>query len=113
MIVHASGWTIFRNLYMSGGTLFIVTSDPESYPDIKYMTSTGLPADTTPENENMRMPTSDNMDFVTPEEARMFWGKNGQTSSGVLPITGNTVSFSANSLSSSLCEKSHFTISGS
>jgi hypothetical protein len=72
---HAPGWTVFRNLYMSNGTIYIVTSNPVlEFPDIKMMTSTGLPAENTPENIAARMPTSADMDFITPEQAAERWG---------------------------------------
>ncbi|KAI0768686.1 hypothetical protein BD413DRAFT_614201 [Trametes elegans] len=74
VISHAPGWTVFRNIYMSNGTMYIVTSRPSSFPDITLMTSTGLAAENTPENIAARMPTSEDMAFVTPEEARDLWG---------------------------------------
>lgn len=72
---HAPGWTVFRNLYMSNGTLFVVSPHPASeFPDIKFITSTGLPAENTPENIAARMPTSKDLDFITPAQARLRWG---------------------------------------
>ncbi|KAJ2968384.1 hypothetical protein NUW54_g13235 [Trametes sanguinea] len=50
ILSHAPGWTIFQNVYMSNGTMYIVTSRPSSFPDISLITSTGLPAENTPEN---------------------------------------------------------------
>ncbi|TFY81617.1 hypothetical protein EWM64_g2389 [Hericium alpestre] len=73
LLAHAPGWTIFRNLYMSNGTLFIVTSHPESFPSIEMMTSTGLPAFNTPESIAERTPTEKDMAFLTPAEARKLW----------------------------------------
>ncbi|RPD78405.1 hypothetical protein L226DRAFT_291635 [Lentinus tigrinus ALCF2SS1-7] len=74
IVQHAPGWTVFNNLYMMNGTVFIVTSRPKSFPDIVMITSTGLPAENTPENIAARIPTSDDMAFLTPEEARDLWG---------------------------------------
>ncbi|KAI0356337.1 hypothetical protein OH77DRAFT_1520390 [Trametes cingulata] len=74
ILSHAPGWTLFRNIYMSNGTMYIVTSRPSSFPDISLITSTGLPAENTPENIAARMPTSEDMAFITPEEARDMWG---------------------------------------
>ncbi|KAI0674799.1 hypothetical protein C8Q78DRAFT_1075167 [Trametes maxima] len=74
VLSHAPGWTVFRNIYMSNGTMYIVTSRPSSFPDISLITSTGLPAENTPENIAARMPTSEDMAFITPEEARDLWG---------------------------------------
>ncbi|KAG5645626.1 hypothetical protein DXG03_005617 [Asterophora parasitica] len=94
IIAHAPGWTIFRNLYMSNGTLFILSNN-RSFPEIRMMTSTGLTAFNTPENIAAREPTAQNMDFITPEQARERWG--GDTKRGerhrVLSVEGNTLLF--------------------
>lgn len=93
LISHAPGWTTFRNLYMADGTLFIVTSNPESFPDPKLMTSTGLSAENTPESIADRMPTSRDMSVISPEEATRRWG--GEKSTGepnnIFPVEGPTV----------------------
>lgn len=93
LVSHAPGWTIFRNLYMADGTLIIVTSNPDSFPDIKFMTSTGLPAENTPESIAERMPTSRDMSFITPEEARRRWGGEQSTRepNRIFPVDGTTV----------------------
>ena len=95
VIAHAPGWTLFRNLYMSNGTLFLLSSDPSSsqFPEIRLMTSTGLPAFNTPENIALREPTKQEMDFISPEEARRRWG--GHVDHGdrnrIWTVEGNTV----------------------
>ena len=93
LISHAPGWSLFRNLYMSGGTLFIVTSDPAAFPDISLLTSTGLPAENTPESIQARMPTAKDMAVITPREAHRRWG--GEPLLGhknrIFPIEGSTV----------------------
>jgi hypothetical protein len=93
LISHAPGWTIFRNLYMADGTLFIVTSNPESFPDIKLMTSTGLPAFNTPESIAERMPTSSDMSVINPQEASWRWGgdRSSKELNRIFPIEGSTV----------------------
>ncbi|KAH9994041.1 hypothetical protein BJV77DRAFT_1144094 [Russula vinacea] len=94
LVSHAPGWTIFRNLYMADGTLFIVTSNPESFPTIDFMTSTGLPASNTPESIEERMPTSSDMSIITPEEAHWRWGgQSKQEHNNVFPIEGSTLLF--------------------
>ncbi|EIW63163.1 uncharacterized protein TRAVEDRAFT_141857 [Trametes versicolor FP-101664 SS1] len=77
ILSHAPGWTVFRNIYMSNGTMYIVTSRPSSFPDITMMTSTGLAAENTPENIAARMPTAEDMAFITPQEAQDYWGGDG------------------------------------
>ena len=99
IIAHAPGWTLFRNLYMSNGTLYLLSSDNSSFPDIRMMTSTGLPAQNTPENIALREPTPSNMDYLTPEEALARWG--GDVERGeknrVWSVDGNTVNGSTDS----------------
>jgi hypothetical protein len=79
---------------MSNGTLYILSSDQSLFPDIRMMTSTGLPADNTPENLAAREPTAANMDFITPEEAQRRWGGNSIRGEKhrVLSVEGNSVS---------------------
>lgn len=93
VVAHAPGWTIFQNLYMSGGALLLLTSEPSKFPEHRLMTSTGLPGNLT--NDPQRIPTSREMAFITPEEARTKWG---DLSSGgrnrVLTVEGTTVSTS-------------------
>ena len=94
LVSHAPGWTIFRNLYMANGTLFILTTNPTSFPDIKFITSTGLPAFNTPESIAERMPTARDLSFISPEEAHRRWGAEPSTGNRnrILPIGGSTVS---------------------
>ena len=92
IVAHTPGWTIFRNLYMSSGALFILSTN-HSFPEIRLMTSTGLIAENTPENIAAREPTSQNMDFITPEEARQRWGGDRNC---VWSVEGNTVRCSTN-----------------
>jgi hypothetical protein len=94
LVSHAPGWTIFRNLYMANGTLFILTSNPESFPDIRFMTSTGLPAVNSPESAAERMPTARDLCFISPEEAHRRWGGEHSTTelNQIFPIDGSTVS---------------------
>ena len=74
VIAHAPGWTLFENLYMASGTLYIVTSAPGRFPKIRMMTSTGLIALATPENIRQREPTDREMQIISPEVAASKWG---------------------------------------
>lgn len=108
IIAHAPGWTLFKNLYMSNGTLYIITPRPKKFPEIRSMTSTGLPAENTPENIAAREPTRDNMDFITPDDALERWGGDpdqGETNR-VWTVEGNTVRthFDDNGANSALME---------
>ena len=77
ILAHAPGWTIFRNLYMSNGTLYIVREDllngeegdfvpVEHWPLVRMMTSTGLPGYANEESIREREPTDQDMAFITP-----------------------------------------------
>ena len=90
---HAPGWTLFRDLYMSNGTLLIVSPSKEEFPETRMMTSTGLSAENTPENIALREPTKETMDFLTPEQAQQRWGSEDKSAYRILSVKGNTVSF--------------------
>ncbi|KAJ4486553.1 hypothetical protein C8J55DRAFT_558517 [Lentinula edodes] len=91
---HAPGYTIFRNLYMSNGTLFILSPN-NSFPEIRMMTSVSMFADGSPENIAAREPNSDIMDFITPEAAKKRWGGDVQNGvrNRVFTVEGNTALF--------------------
>lgn len=92
LVSHAPGWTIFRNLYMADGTLFIVTSDPDSVPSIDFMTSTGLPAVNSPESIAERMPTFRDMAIISPQDAHQRWGGQSKDDlNSIFPVEGSTV----------------------
>lgn len=103
VINHAPGWTMFENLYMSNGTLYIVTSPDEEqsplafdggllkaewehgFPPRRMMTSTGLPGYATEESVREREPTDKDMAFISREDAERRWGDQ------IWEIGGNTV----------------------
>jgi hypothetical protein len=91
---HAPGWTIFRDLYMANGTLFIVSrQSPSNFPPIRMMVSTPMAAENTPENIQMREPTSQILDIISLKEAQERWGgdiERGQRNR-VWSVEGNTV----------------------
>ncbi|KAJ8690830.1 hypothetical protein PTI98_012229 [Pleurotus ostreatus] len=92
IVQHAPGWTVFRNLYMAHGTLYVVTADREAFPSIGRMTSTGIEAKN-PNNIEEREATPGDMDFLTPEQAKDLWGPDsaiGETSNRIVSIEGNT-----------------------
>ena len=108
LVSHAPGWSIFRNLYMADGTLFIVTSDPESFPSIDLITSTGLPAEATPESIAERMPTDRDMAIITPQEAHQRWGAQSMMDfNNIFPVEGSTVRPHTLPSGSSLTSESH------
>lgn len=74
LLAHEPGWTIFEKLYLYAGSLYVVTNDPHVYPDMRLMTSTGLPANSDPGNEQAREPTGEELKFISPVEAEELWG---------------------------------------
>ena len=93
MVGHAPGWTIFKNLYMSNGTFYVVTDKRRSeFPELPYILSYPIPALATPENIQARLPTDQDMDFISTREALRRWGplRHGEKNR-IWPISGNTV----------------------
>ncbi|KAJ7851025.1 hypothetical protein B0H14DRAFT_2762339 [Mycena olivaceomarginata] len=93
IVAHAPGWTLYRDLFMSNGTIYILTDAPSEFPPIRLMASHPLAAENTPENIKMREPTPYDMDFLPLAEAQRRWGddvRNGRKNR-VLSVDGNTV----------------------
>ncbi|KAG8890646.1 hypothetical protein FRB98_006149 [Tulasnella sp. 332] len=74
LIRHAPGWTTFENLYMSNGTLYIITPNASDWPRLRYMISVPMIALNNPENIAAREPTPDLISFITPADAENLWG---------------------------------------
>jgi hypothetical protein len=53
---------------------YLHSDDPSDYPEMRLMTSTGLPANGDPGNEAAREPKGDELMFITPGQARKKWG---------------------------------------
>ncbi|KAJ7069750.1 hypothetical protein C8F01DRAFT_526681 [Mycena amicta] len=93
LVAHAPGWTLFRDLYMSNDTFYIVTEQPSQFPQIRMMTSTPLEAFAEDENIKAREPSQWSMAFITPAEAGRKWGadvRHGRRNR-VSSVEGNTV----------------------
>lgn len=94
VVSHAPGWTLFKDIYMAGGTLFVVSAAPKSaFPDPRYMISNPIVALNTPENIAAREPDESNVCFIPPETAQHWWG--GEVRAGernrVWTIEGGTM----------------------
>ncbi|KAG9005437.1 hypothetical protein FRB93_009743 [Tulasnella sp. JGI-2019a] len=74
LIRHGPGWTVFENLYMSNGTLYIITPDPGEWPDLRYFISVPMIALNTPENIAAREPTPELISFISRYQAERLWG---------------------------------------
>ena len=93
MIHHAPGWTVFKNLYMSNGTLYVVSDKPRSeFPELVYILSVAIPALDSPENIQARLPTDQQMDFISTRDAQRRWGPvRSNEKNRIWSIAGNTV----------------------
>ncbi|KAK4688610.1 hypothetical protein P7C73_g1504, partial [Tremellales sp. Uapishka_1] len=75
LLGHAPGWTIMDKLYVFNGSFYVVTSDERSaWPELRLMTSTGLPANNEPGNGEAREPKGNEIIFITPLRATQLWG---------------------------------------
>ena len=77
------GWTAFDRLYVFNGTLYVVTTNPESVPERKFMTSTGVNIGNSPEEVMARMPGDKEMRIISPEEAKKLFGGGANRVEGV------------------------------
>lgn len=83
IVVHAPGWTIFDNLYIMNGTVFVVADAPETIPPRKTLTSTGIEIKGSPELVKARLPTDREMRIISPEDAIELFGSGATLIDGV------------------------------
>ena len=76
------GWTIFDNLFLLNGTVFVVSDDPESVPDRKTITSTGITIQNGPEAIAARLPTDREFRVITVDEAQDLFGTSADLVDG-------------------------------
>lgn len=93
IVAHAPGWTIFDRLYALGGTLYIVTDDPASVPNKKYILSTALRIANGPIESAKRIPTDKELRIISTADAKTLFGSRADVLDGV------TVSFAISSQS--------------
>ena len=78
-----TGWTIFDKLYFSNGTFYVVTDNPESYPDRKFMISSGVFIENGPIAEARRQPGDKDMQIIDTDTARQLFGSQAERLDGV------------------------------
>ncbi|ODN99466.1 hypothetical protein L198_03310 [Cryptococcus wingfieldii CBS 7118] len=71
---HSPGWTMFEKLYIYNGSFYVITEDKEKFPELRLMTSTGLPANNEPGNSEAREPKGDEIIYISPMDAAKLWG---------------------------------------
>jgi len=74
MLKHAPGWTVFDNLYLLNGTLYVVTREPDSMPPRDLITSSGYDILNGELDQAKRKPTDKDMRYVTPKQAAAIFG---------------------------------------
>ena len=69
------GWSIFERLYIFKGTIYIVTNTPEDVPELKYITSSGSEIWNGEEWVRKRLPSSSDIQVITPSQAQVLFGR--------------------------------------
>ena len=77
------GWTIIDKMYIFNGTIFLVSDEPEIFPDRKYITSSGVNIESIPELAAARLPTDDDMRIISTNTARKLFGTGANRVQGV------------------------------
>jgi hypothetical protein len=83
MLTLLRGWTIFDKMYIYNGTVYLVSDEPETFPDRKFMTSSGVIIETDPETAPTRMPTDNDMRIISTSAARKLFGTGANRVQGV------------------------------
>ncbi|KAG8221357.1 hypothetical protein J3R82DRAFT_1529 [Butyriboletus roseoflavus] len=89
IVSHVPGWTIFDNLFLLNGTVFIVTGDQKSVPDRKSITSTGVRIDNDAESVAARIPTDRELRVITLDEAGELFGTSADLMDGITWIVND------------------------
>ncbi|EGO00882.1 hypothetical protein SERLA73DRAFT_51542 [Serpula lacrymans var. lacrymans S7.3] len=77
------GWTIFDNLYVFNGTVYIVTDKPASVPDRSHITSTAVKIANGAAAIASRLPTDKELRVISSKEARSLFGTKAEIIDGV------------------------------
>jgi len=83
LYLSATGWTIFDNLYVLNGTVYVVTDAPESVPPRERMTSTAIDVRNGKEAVAARLPSDREMRIISTEEGRKIFGTTAEIIDGV------------------------------
>lgn len=83
VVAHAPGWTIFDRLYALNGTLYVVTDDPASLPDRKFIISTALRIANGPVEAAKRIPTDKELRVISTTDAKTLFGSGADVLDGV------------------------------
>lgn len=70
-------------MYIYNGTVFLVSDEPATFPDRKFITSTGTIVDNSPEMVRARLPTDKDMRIISTSEAKKLFGNGANRIQGV------------------------------
>jgi hypothetical protein len=70
-------------MYIFNGTVFLVSNEPEIFPDRKYITSSGINIDNGREMVAARLPTDNDMRIISTSAARKLFGTGANRVQGV------------------------------
>lgn len=83
LTVLATGWTLFEQLYVFKGTIYIVSDNPSSVPDLQFISSKGAPISEGKQAEESRLPTPNDIQIIGTKRAKqLFGGKGAQVIEG-------------------------------
>jgi hypothetical protein len=85
-VLHAHrklGWTMFDKMYILNGTVYLVSDEPETFPNRKFMTSAGINIGNSPDMVLARQPTDKDMRIISTAEAKKLFGTSANRVQGV------------------------------
>lgn len=77
------GWTIFDKLYIYNGTVYLVSDEPETFPNRTFMISSGAIVENTAESAAARLPTDKDLRIISTSAARKLFGTGANRVQGV------------------------------
>jgi hypothetical protein len=70
-------------MYIYNGTVFLVSDEPATFPDRKFITSTGMIIDNGLEMVRARLPTDKDMRIISTSAAKKLFGNGANRIQGV------------------------------
>lgn len=89
----AAGWNVLDNLYTLNGTMYIVTDEPETFPERRMMVGSGYIVLNGADEVAKREPTDKDMRIVSTNEARQLFGTFANRLDGVTFLNNDPQQF--------------------
>lgn len=74
---------MFDKMYLLNGTVYLVSDEPETFPDRKFITSAGINIENGPEAVAARLPTDKDLRVISTAEAKKLFGTGANRVQGV------------------------------